>query len=187
MLEEILERVLYELVDGRRDRPSAYVFMQAATVGLTGAPKVRTVVLRGGDRKSSSVWFSADVRSAKIAELRLDARIELASYDQSSRTQIRISGNADIDVSSETRLRIWQTMSEEIRRTFSGVSQSGAPLRLPPEFVKASTHEDDPLLNFCLVRVCLASLEWLDLFSEPHRRAHFRCMPGRWCGEWITP
>ena len=53
----------------------------AASLGLDGAPKVRTVVIRSLDETNGLIRFNTDLRSRKAAEIDADSRVTLLGYD----------------------------------------------------------------------------------------------------------
>jgi len=88
---------------------SPFTLVQAATTGRDGAPQLRTVVLRQAHRAQNAVWFHADARSPKVAELHADPRISLLAYDPQSQLQIRMAGHATISDDEAERRRMWTT------------------------------------------------------------------------------
>ena len=82
--------------------------LQAATLGVDGAPKVRTIVLRQVNRADRVLSFHTDARSEKVAELCRDPRIALVANDLDALVQIRVEGAASICDDEAQRRAVWQ-------------------------------------------------------------------------------
>lgn len=189
MLDEVLDRIWGSLMVADGDHRSPFSFMQAATIGLDGSPKLRTVVLRRVERNSARIWFSTDLRSPKIAELRKDPRISMAGYDLAERVQIRMEGNAEIDADSTMRLMVWRDTARTTRQGFRSLLPPGTPLDAPScTQAIEPTNADDGFENFCLVVMQVTTIDWLDLSSSHQTRAMFhQRQASEWHGTWVSP
>ena len=90
MATNVYQELWQSLGAATRSR-SPFTMMQLATIGMDGAPKVRTIVIRQVDETHSTLSFVTDVRSPKIAEIRLDPRVSLVGYDPQAGIQIRLT------------------------------------------------------------------------------------------------
>ncbi len=63
MIEPNPDRVWAALMTAARPDRTPFSVLQLATSGLDGAPKVRSVILRGADAERGAVSFFTDVRS----------------------------------------------------------------------------------------------------------------------------
>jgi pyridoxine/pyridoxamine 5'-phosphate oxidase len=97
VIEPNLDRVWAALMTGARPSRTPFTVLQLATSGIDGAPKVRSVILRGADAERGAVSFFTDVRSTKIEEIRHQPRVSLLGYDADAGFQIRLEGKATID------------------------------------------------------------------------------------------
>ncbi len=97
MIEPNLDRVWAALMTAARPSRTPFTVLQLATSGLDGAPKVRSVILRGADAERGAVSFFTDLHSAKIEEMRHEPRVSLVGYDADAGFQIRLEGKATID------------------------------------------------------------------------------------------
>ena len=75
MIEPNLDRVWAALMTGAQPGRTPFTVLQLATSGLDGAPKVRSVILRGADAERGAVSFFTDLRSTKIKEMRRQPRV----------------------------------------------------------------------------------------------------------------
>lgn len=170
---------------------SPFTMLQAATIGLDGSPRVRTVVLRRVCREQRSVMFHTDVRSAKVAELRHDARIALVGCDLDAGIQIRLHGSARIvDAPHETR-DIWNASRPRTLIVYRTPLAPATPVASPAEAHATTAGEDIDssagFENFCLIDVAVSKIDYLDLNPAGHVRASFTFDAGAWRGEWIAP
>src|SRR5271166_3349410 len=90
VIEPNLDRVWAALMTAARPGRTPFTVLQLATSGLDGAPKVRSVILRGADAERGTVSFFTDLRSSKIEEIRHEPRVSLVAYDEDAGFQIRL-------------------------------------------------------------------------------------------------
>ncbi len=160
-----------------------------ATIGRDGAPRLRTVVLRGVDRTTRTLRVHCDARSAKAAEIAADPRISLHAYDPKAKIQVRIEGAARLHGEDEIARAAWAASRPMSRVCYATAPGPGTPLAAggayaPPE------DEDGVEAGFAEFRVVVltaARLEFLYLARQGHRRALFT-----WNGEepaatWLAP
>ncbi|MDR3100313.1 MAG: pyridoxamine 5'-phosphate oxidase family protein [Paraburkholderia sp.] len=169
---------------------SPFTLLQAATVGLDGAPRVRTIVLRGASEEKSTLTFHTDVRSEKVAELEKDSRIALVGCDLNAGIQIRLEGVARLAASVEERLALWSISRPHSLIVYRAARTPGTPIALPQEAHVASARPADSMAgfeNFCLVTVDVQKIDYLDLSPDGHKRAQFSRRNGAWQGGWVAP
>lgn len=111
-LEEALKK-------NRRDAPHRY--LQLASLDSDGYPANRTVVFRGFS-EGGELMVVTDRRSAKIEQLRHDARVEACWYFTRTREQFRIRGRVTLveagAARSDERDAAWDKLSEAAREQF---------------------------------------------------------------------
>jgi hypothetical protein len=169
---------------------SPFTMMQLATIGMDGAPKVRTVVIRQVNEAQSTVSFVTDLRSPKTAEILRDPRVSLVGYDPQGGIQIRLEGRAVILDRPEQKKPIWDMCRPHTLALFQTPYAPGVEIASPREADGTTEHHDgseQAFRNFCVVEVKLARLEWLDLSPEGHRRCSFQRTAETWAGTWIAP
>ncbi|WP_321917973.1 pyridoxamine 5'-phosphate oxidase family protein [Paraburkholderia sp. J11-2] len=192
-MDQIVDAVwarLHACANAGKER-SPFTMLQAATIGLDGAPAVRTVVLRRAAREQRAVMFHTDVRSTKVAELRRDSRISLIGCDLDAGVQIRLYGVARlVEAPSETRAA-WNASRPRTLIVYRTPLAPATPVASPAETHAAAHGEDldptDGFENFCLVEVTVSRIDYLDLNPAGHMRASLVFDEGKWRGTWIAP
>ncbi len=106
VIEPNLDRVWAALTTGARPGRSPFTVLQLATLGLDGAPKVRSVIPRSADAEQDAVSLLTHLRSAEIEEIRHQPRVSVLGYDADAGFQIRLEGKTTIDTRVRTRLRL---------------------------------------------------------------------------------
>ncbi len=92
-------------------------FAQLATVDTDGHPRCRTVVVREID-PDGRLRFTADVSSAKVAQIAAEPRAELCWYLIGAWRQFRLSGRLAVEA-GEVQARLWDEMSDATRSQFA--------------------------------------------------------------------
>ncbi|RQR29997.1 pyridoxamine 5'-phosphate oxidase [Burkholderia sp. Bp9143] len=190
-LTQTYDRLWSCLESGVGTQRSPFTMLQAATLGLDGAPKVRTIVLRQVSRADRLLSFHTDARSEKVAELRRDPRIAVVASDLDALVQIRAEGVASICDDEAQRRAIWQSSRPHTLLLYRAPLRPGTPIDSPEEaHVTASgntTPADDGYRNFCVFYVTVTRIDWLDLARSGHRRAVFDLNDDGYEGRWIAP
>ncbi|WP_321802711.1 pyridoxamine 5'-phosphate oxidase family protein [Burkholderia sp. BCC1993] len=192
-LTETYDRLWSCLESGVSAQRSPFTMLQAATLGLDGAPKVRTIVLRQVSRADRLLSFNTDARSQKVAELRRDARIAIVANDLDSLVQIRAEGVASICDDEAQRRAVWQSSRPHTLLLYRAPLRPGTPIESPDEahVTAGATTEtattDDGYRNFCLLHVTVTRIDWLELARSGHRRAVFDLNDEGYEGRWVAP
>ncbi|VWB11142.1 pyridoxamine 5'-phosphate oxidase [Burkholderia lata] len=187
-LAQTYERLWSCLESGVSVQRSPFTMLQAATLGVDGAPKVRTVVLRQVSRADRVLSFHTDARSEKVAELRRDPRIALVANDLDALVQIRVEGVASICDDEAQRRAIWQSSRPHTLLLYRAPLPPGTPVESPETaHVDGTASTDDGYDNFCLLHVTVTRIDWLELARAGHRRAVFDLHEGGYEGRWIAP
>lgn len=173
---------------GVADRRSAFHQATVATVTADGLPAVRTVVLRGVDRRAPSIRFHTDRRSRKFAELSQRPAVAVHFYDHGHKVQLRLLGRAVLHAGDATTAALWAGMREMSKACYRQPQPPGLPVAAAAEIDAAQPLGDaDGLLNFVAVEVRLETLEWLYLAARGHRRAVFDLASSPPRGTWLAP
>jgi len=190
-LTQTYDRLWSCLESGVDTQRSPFTMMQAATLGLDGAPKVRTIVLRQVSRADRLLAFHTDARSEKVAELRRDPRIAVVANDLDALVQIRAEGVASICDDEAQRRAIWQSSRPHTLLLYRAPLRPGTPIESPEEARvtpnPGDAATDDGYRNFCLVHVTVTRIDWLELARAGHRRAIFDVNDDGYEGRWIAP
>ncbi|MFM0095837.1 pyridoxamine 5'-phosphate oxidase family protein [Paraburkholderia nemoris] len=170
---------------------SPFTMLQAATVGVDGAPAVRNVVLRRASREERSLVFHTDVRSQKVAELRKDARISIVGSDLDAGIQIRLQGIARIVEDPEETRPAWNLSRPRSLIVYRTPLIPGTPVASPEDaFAKADPGEDGESAgfeNFCLIDVSISKIDYLNLHPSGHVRVSLEYDGERWRRKWVAP
>jgi len=182
------------LVRGAADRRSAFHTPVLATTGPDGAPEGRTVVLRGVDPDAAVLRCHTDARSAKVAAIAREPRVQLVFYDPGAKIQLRATGTATVHRADAAAERAWAGTGPHARRCYlidpaPGTAIGGPGSGLPPGLGTAAPEPGDREAgrdNFAVVAVAATALDWLYLAARGHRRARFERCAG-WAGRWLVP
>ena len=170
------------------DRHSEFRWLNIATVDATGAPQVRTVVLRDVDQNTRRVTFHTDRRSRKLAELSTQNTVALHFHSRRHAIQMRFAGLARSS-SEHDRSAAWLQLYENAKATYSQMMPSGS--RLDPRDKNAldgPCNTTDGYSNFVVIDVSVSSIDWLELDTRGHRRALLTYRPsGGLEGAWVAP
>lgn len=184
------------LVAGTRSHRAPFHSGMVATTGADG-PALRTVILRGADAETHRLRFHTDTRSPKFSELKTDARLAWAFYDEPSRLQLRLRGEAILHSDDAVADAQWLATPLNSRRIYHAVVAPGsisedATSGLPPELGDGRwtlDYSERARPNFAVVETCVTELEALFLHHAGHRRARFRYGPDglRIAAHWLIP
>ncbi len=180
----LYETALERMSRGVADRRSPFHTPIFATIGLDGAPRARTVVLRGFDRPALALSIHTDVRSAKADELAREPRCTLVFYDPGARLQVRVEATATIHRGDERASAAWARSQPMSRACYAAPLGPGAPVETPPP---SPPRSDDGFERFCVVACAIERLDVLSLNRDGHRRIDARWMEGCLELRWLAP
>ncbi|KFG97667.1 pyridoxamine 5'-phosphate oxidase [Burkholderia paludis] len=187
-LEQTYDRLWACLESGASARRSPFTMLQAATLGLDGAPKVRTIVLRQASRADRTLSFHTDARSEKVAELRRDPRLSIVAADLDALVQIRAEGVASFCDDEAQRRAIWASSRPHTLLLYRAPLPPGTPIESPEAaHADGAAPAGDGYENFCLIRMTVTRIDWLELARTGHRRAVFELRAGGDDSRWIAP
>ena len=158
----------------REGRSVSARWLQLATTGRDGTPRVRTLVFRGWAGADQLELFS-DQRSEKVKELANDGATELCWLFPKARQQYRLRGKIEIITPAEQpdlcRQR-WQQLSDTGRAVW-GWPIPADPLD-PTAAFPDQLRETSPLPeHFVVLRLQVESVERLNLGAHPHQRTRW--------------
>ena len=186
-LDAAYEHAWSLLMRGGVDRRSPFHTPTVATIGIDGRPRLRTVVLRHASATTQLLRFHTDIRSDKVQELGRDARVALHFYDATAKIQVRVEGEARVEANGPTADEAWANSQRMSRVCYGTAPAPGSKIDAGDGFVLPQTDDAVALgrVHFCVVLVHAATLEWLYLASEGHRRASFDERSG--ARVWLAP
>ncbi len=171
----------------REGRSPQARWLQLASLGRDGAPRVRTLVFRGW-AGPQQLDLLTDGRSAKAAELKLEPRVELCWLLPKARCQFRLRGQR-LQLAPEATLAArhqhWQQLNPGARALW-GWPHPGDSFEAAGPFPE-ELPDGTPLPDtFELVRIELEQVELLELTGHPHQRRRWRADQG-WAEERLNP
>lgn len=167
-LAELRAEAFRLLARGVADRRSAFHTPTLATVGLDGAPRARTLVLRGFEAASRTLRLHTDARSAKPAELAREPRCALHVYDPAAQVQVRLEGLARLHRDDAVAEAAWAASRPMSRMCYAIEPGPGTPVAAP---LPAPRDPAAGRAHFAVILLRFHRLEWLWLAAEGHRRA----------------
>jgi pyridoxamine 5'-phosphate oxidase len=180
-------RPLLRAARQREGRSPHARWLQLATVGRDGGPRVRTLVFRGW-AGPHDLDLLTDGRSSKAAELIQEPRVELCWLLPKARCQFRLRGQHR-QLSPEDNLAArnhhWQQLNPGARALW-GWPEPGAAFDVDGPF-PAELADGTPLPDaFELVRIQVTQVELLELSGHPHQRRRWRADQG-WQEQRLNP
>lgn len=186
-LDLTLEEAWTRLVRGAADRRSALHTPVLATIGLDGAPQLRTVVLRAADRKQASLFVHTDARSTKWAEIAARPEIALLFYDPAAKLQLRVAGTAIRHNADEITAAAWARTQPMSRICYQVTHPPGRRIETPEEAEFDAAATADGVANFAVLQLTINSIEVLHLAAAGHRRSRFERAGETYTGSWLVP
>lgn len=175
------------VLHGAQDRQAEAHTPAVATVGLDGAPAVRTVVLRAADSQTRTIAFHTDARSPKLAEIRRNPECSVLLYERSWKAQARLRGQASIHLDDAIAAAAWARTAEMSKLCYQVTTAPGASIGTPADAVFDAVKTNDGRDNFCCVTIDVRDIEWLYLHHLGHRRARFAWDGAAWRKTWLAP
>jgi hypothetical protein len=160
-LAEILASAWALLVRAAADPRHPGRIVQLATAGRDGAPRLRSVVLRGVDPV---------------------ARV-LCLHTDRARMQLRLAGAAAVLTDGPVWRTAWEATPIGSRADYAQADPPGTLAAVPPG---EPTHPQ-PMQNFAVILLTIDRLDWLRLAPGANRRAGFAWDSGAVQGSWLVP
>ena len=180
-----LQEAFRLLADAVPNRRSAFHTPTIASLDDTGAPSLRTVVLRGFDADARSLRFHTDRRSDKARGIARDPRVMMHFYDAALHIQLRVAGRAVLHLEDAVADAAWEGSRSSSRMCYAAPDASGAIVPGPPAAPKDS---EIGRPHFAAVVIGFYKLEWLWLAAAGHQRARFIWdEAGHLSADWIAP
>ena len=180
-------RVLLRGARQREGRSPGARWLQLASVGTDGTPRVRTLVLRGW-ADAVRLDLLSDGRSTKAEDLAAQPAVELCWLLPKARSQFRLRGHLELPAGADllaARERHWLQLSPAGRALW-GWPAPGQALESAAAF-PSELADGTPLPpHFLLLRIHVEQVELLELTGTPHRRQRWREATG-WRCEALNP
>lgn len=173
----MVERACWRELDrASHDAAHEWRVLTLATVDVERAD-ARSVVLREVDERARSLIFYTDLRSPKVAQLRLHPQATLLAWSRTLSWQLRLRvGLTLIDSGLEVSSRWARMKLSPSAQDYLSPLPPGTPL--PHKAPERGTRE-----HFGVVRAEVEGIDWTELHTEGHRRARFDANGSL----WLTP
>lgn len=178
-LEAVLAQAWSLLTRAAQDRDSGMSHAVLATCGLDGLANARTMLLWRTDAGRRALYFHADRRSPKCAELQRTPWALLVFWDGTAQTQLRLHAHVRLHSDNELTRAAWTDLPLETRRVFATARPPGHAAAGPVSGPEATELQGDARAdeaayrNFVLLEAVVAHLDWLHFARTGHRRAAF--------------
>lgn len=199
--EEIVDLAFVEnlswemLVEGATDRKSA-MHQAVISTARDNLAFMRTVVLRRVDPGTREVYLHTDHRSKKMEDIERNGQLSWLVYDQSLRTQIRLSGKTTIHHLDDLCAEQWSKTGHHSRRYYmtdqpptTHLDQSSTGLNAALTAFDYTLEESEAgFQNFVVVVTHTDWMEWFYTHSKGNRRAVFTYTDGNLSSAtWLMP
>ena len=171
----------------REGRSVAARWVQLATTGGDGTPRVRTLVVRGWAGGNQLELFS-DQRSEKVKELSQNASAELCWLFPKARQQYRLRGKIELitpAAHADLCQQRWQQLSDTGRAVW-GWPTPADPLDHSAAFPDQLSDTSPLPEHFVVLRLNVVSVERLNLGPHPHQRTRWTA-PTLWQEQPLNP
>ena len=194
-LEERLQESWAILEDAVDDPGHDLHLPSIATVTPAGAPRSRTVVLRGFDPLEPELLIHTDLRSPKCREIENQGIVSWLFYDRGRKLQLRVQTTASVQSVGPRADAAWANASASSRRAYLAPHQPSSVLEqwhpnIPEEFQRTvppiqATESGRP--NFALIVCRIHEMDRLDLGYDGHRRSRWSWQQGELhTSEWVA-
>ncbi|MCZ8374736.1 MAG: pyridoxamine 5'-phosphate oxidase family protein [Beijerinckiaceae bacterium] len=190
-LEATLAEVWRCLGGGASTRRSAFHHPTIATTGPDGAPRLRTMILRGIEPEIRRLRLHTDIRGDKVADIAANPRVAVHVYDPGMKLQVRMTGLATISHGDPVARTAWQHSQPMSQACYGTKPAPGTTIAAGGAFVLPASHSPELAegeVNFAVLRIVVETMETLYLAHGGHRRAAFA-----WEGatlvrkDWLAP
>ena len=191
-LTEIKNKIWSMLDNAIKDRGSTFripVFVCGNRNDFDG----RIVVLRKSDQSNNLIQYHSDIRSDKIAKLKLNKNAAMLFYDKEEKIQVRLKVDCIVNHENEVTKESWFKTQHISRKCYLVDSGPGTKSDIPTSGLKPEldnfdyTKEESEkgYKNFTVIQCKIYSMEWLYLAAKGHRRARFDLANKK--GYWLVP
>ena len=180
-LDGFLDHAWKLVVRGAADRRSPFHVPTLVTLGIDGAPRARSVVLRKA--AATSLRFHSDARAGKIAEVQAEPRVAVHFYAKEQKLQVRATGAASVHCGDDPIAReAWAETRSFSRTCYRVTPPAGSPITAGGAYDQPGGG-DDGRDNFAVIECAIDGYEVLYLAAAGHRRARLR----QGVPTWLVP
>ncbi|RWY70026.1 pyridoxamine 5'-phosphate oxidase family protein [Rhizobium sp. WSM1325] len=166
---------IWERLGAMADGSAGSAAVQLTTIGDTGFPGLRTVILRDANFDQATVSFVTDIRSTKVKHIRNHPMVSAIAYDLESRVQITLLGRAAVVENEDARRSMWDRLKPHTHKQFEAALPPGISLYDDgrPVSWEDDTGPMEPYERFALISISVASAEWLNVSGDEKMRFIF--------------
>jgi 3-hydroxyisobutyrate dehydrogenase len=190
--EEIKNKIWSMFDNAIKDRGSPFripVFICGDQDDFDG----RTVVLRKSDRENNLIQYHSDIRSNKIAKLKVNKNAAMLFYDKDEKIQVRLKVECTVNHENDITKQSWLKTGHMSRKCYLVDNGPGTLSDTPTSGLKSEldnfefTMEQSEVgyKNFTVIQSKIKSMEWLYLAAKGHRRARFDLENNK--DTWLIP
>jgi len=173
-LAEIESAVWRELAACTADPAHAWRTAVLATATPDGAD-ARVVILREADATNRTVTFFTDARSPKVAQIGAQPHGTLVLWSAALQWQLRLRAALAVQASGLAVSSRWATLA------MTPAALDYLAPRPPGDAVAQPSPERGSRSHFAVVTAHVASIDWLEVHADGHRRARLAAgEPARW-------
>ncbi len=174
-LNDVMANAWQLLELGVASRKHGFHHAAVATIGVTGKPRIRTVILRAAEAESGTLRFHTDVRSEKCKDIAANPGVSVVFYDEPSRTQVRVEGVATLHLNDDLADASWKAAQPMSKITYGIMPEPGLAIESPDliSMPEPQTNVEWARKHFVVVKVEVQTLQWLYLKQGGQRCAVF--------------
>jgi len=178
-LKEMHEYAWRLIVRGTLDKKSPARHPTLGTIGISGMPELRTVVLRAANQNESNLEVHTDVASKKIEELKWNSNVGIHFWFPSKKLQVRIKATSEIKIGNLVK-KEWEKIPNTSRISYGTMPTPGTKIESSFAYEKPANFE-----RFCIIKININEMDLTHLGAR-HTRALF-AKNNQWCGCWLAP
>lgn len=186
-LDAVLAEACDLLSSAVDDPSSALRVLTLATIAESGAPDLRSVILRACDPAGRRLSIHTDSRSGKVGQLRRLPMVALHGWDPARRLQLRLSGVAALHQNDDIASAAWAALSPLGRQLYRVRQTPGAEVPDPSPAHYGEYPEAAGYAFFTVVEIACHEIEVLRLAGHGQTRARFRREGERMTAAWLVP
>jgi len=141
----------------------------------------RIIVLKKLDQPNNRLQFHSDIRSDKIAKVKINKNASMLFYDKEEKIQVRLKVECTVNHDNEITKESWLKTGHMSRKCYlldngPGTESTEPTSGLKPEldnFEFTMEKSEEGYKNFTVVQCKIKTIEWLYLAAKGHRRAKF--------------
>ena len=176
-IEAIFTEEMGYLKDAISNGKNLYHTFTLGTVGNKQS-EIRTIVLRNIEEKPLKIFFNADYRSPKVAQLLANNVCSALFYDSTRRVQIRFKAEASIHYNDKESKSVWKKTPLQSRKCYMGDFDPSQALNawepnIPSKYLKTDPEKKDSqsgFKNFTHIKLNILETDILKLYHDGHIR-----------------